>query len=643
MRFSRSRLPGIGSNRSPGWVLAASLLFTVLLAGSANLAIELWQADGDVSAVLDDLTEHLTLFWLGSFVIWLLVILVLAVVGRLWVTGGLVVAGTMVVAFANHEKLELRLEPLYPSDLVMAGQIDFLSQMVGLPVTLLLAGALVLVVAGAAVCGHFAEKLFPRVRRGAHPRIALGLAVSRVCAVVLAVTGLVYVTDFNTPGNQFRAAYEDQGAHWRFWNQSTNYQANGFVGGMLYNTDVPGMARPDGYSAETMHALADKYAAVAERINENRTPAALEDVNVVMVLSETFTDPTRLEPVEFAEDPIPFTRSLSGRTTSGNMLASKFGGGTANMEFGALTGMSLALFQPQMNTPYQMLVPDFARFPSLAGYFDGLGHRTTAIHPFLPSLYRRGEVYPVLGFEHAEFAEQMAHQDRLENSPYISDAAAFRETTEHIERSDEPLFVNLVTMQNHFPMAGSYSDPIPVTGLDDPVVRANAEHYARGLSHSDDALRRFVESMDRSEEKTVMLFYGDHLPAFWPPEVRRANGRRTILETPFLVYANFGDQPARRLPTTSPIHFGNRVFEAADAPVPPYYALLAELEKEVPAMEHLMMIGADNREIAVGDLSSRARELVHDYRLVLYDLSVGQRYVQADMFYPDLPQLAASG
>ena len=628
---------------SPGWVLAASFLFTVLLAVAVNLTLELWQVDGSPSVLWErSLAEHMTLFWLGTCVIWVLVILVLAVVGRLWITTGLVIIATLAIALANHAKLELRLEPIYPNDLSMASQVDFLSQMVGPMVTLGALAGVALVSAAAVVAGHFADKVFPRVRRRAHPHLANWLLLSRGCAVTLSVVALFYVTDFNTPGNQFRAAYENQGAKWKFWHQSANYVRNGFVGGMLYNTDVPGMVTPPDYSEATMRAIAEKYAAAAAGINQERDPDALGGVNVVMALSETFTDPTRLADVEFAEDPIPYTRSLMRRTTSGNMLAMRFGGGTANMEFAALTGMSMALFQPQMNTPYQMLVPDYERFPSLVGYLSQLGHRTAAIHPFLPSLYRRSEVYPILGFETADFADDMTHQETLEDSDFISDDAAFEEVSDHIRDSAEPVLVNLVTMQNHFPMAGSYSEPITMTGLDDLDLKANAEHYARGLRYSDEALRRFVESMDSSEEKTILLFYGDHLPAFWPPEVRSANGARRMRETPFLVYANFGDQQARRLPTTSPNFFANQILEAADATLPPYYALLEELESEIPAMEHLMMIGSDNVRITEDELSPRARELLHDYRLVQYDLSVGKRYSQDTMFYPDSTPLSAS-
>lgn len=624
------RVPKLEALRSPRWVLAASLLFTMVLATLANLTIELWQL-GDSDAP-SSLGNHQTLFWLGTLVIWMFVLLVLAVVGRLWVTASLVAIAAVVIGFANHEKLVLRLEPLYPSDLAMAGEVDFLGQMVGVQVIFYLAAGVVLAIGAALVCGRLAEKVFPRIRRRTHPRLATGLVVARVCAVAVIIPMLVYITNFNAPGNRFRTAYEENGANWKPWNQSRNYRENGFVGGMLFNTYVPGMTVPPDYSAATMHSLVEKYADSAATINQRRE--GRDEVNVVMVLAEAFTDPMRLESVEVAEDPIPYTRSLMRRTTSGNMLANQFGGGTANVEFSALTGMSMALLQPQMTTPYQMLVPEYESFPSLVGYLDSLGYRTAAIHPFKPSFYRRSEVYPILGFDTVKFEDQMVHQQRLEDNDYISDAAAFKEVSDEIDKEADPVFVNLVTMQNHYPMAGKYANPIEVTGVDDPEARANAEAYARGLRYSDDALQRFIASLERSTEKTVLVLYGDHLPSFWPPAVRVANGARRVHETPFFVYANFGKQEARRLPTTSPMYFANFLLAKADVPLPPYYALLGELQREIPALEHRMVIGPNNQKIPPGEMPARARELLHDYRLVQYDLSVGHRYSQDAMFYP---------
>ena len=58
----------------------------------------------------------------------------------------------------------------------------------------------------------------------------------------------------------------------------------------------------------------------------------LTDSTVIMILSETFSDPTRVPGIELTEDPMPDIRSIKETTTSGLMLSPGYGGGTANIE-----------------------------------------------------------------------------------------------------------------------------------------------------------------------------------------------------------------------------------------------------------------------------------------------------------------------
>ncbi len=629
--------------RTPGGVLGLSLLFTVLFALGVNLALNAWQPDSPPGLSSRPPSADLVLFLLGTFVVWLFVILVVAVLGRLWVSAGVIAVATALVGFANSRKQAQTLEPLFPSDLTYLRHLDFMVQMVGAKVALLLATVVILVPVAAALAGRQVSRLFPRPDRRTHPRIAAGLLVARLAGLVLSVATIGYVMQFHSPGNLVKEAYDEHGAHWRHWNQGKNYVENGFVAGMLYNLAVPAMTKPPGYSEAAMQEIVERYSTVAERVNATRDPDALDDVNVVFVLSESFSDPTLSHSVRLAEDPIPFTRSLMQRTTSGKMLTRSYGGGTANVEFEALTGMSLKQFEPQLHTPYQMLVPNYPHFPSAASYLRGQGLGTRAIHSFTSALYRRAEVYPTFGFEDAVFEDEMAHTETLENSSYISDTATFDETMGALEDADEPLFVNVVTMQNHYPSAGKYANPIPAGPRDeategdilsDPGAMAELEQYARGLRYSDEALQRFIAVLEASDEKTVVVFYGDHLPALRPSF---SSGVRPKHETPFFVYANYGHRRAEHLPTTSPIHFMNHVLETAGAPVPPYYALLGRLEQDVPAMSDALMIGPDNRPVAEGDLTPAVRRLLHDYRLVQYDLSVGERYSEAALFDPGSP------
>jgi len=169
-----------------------------------------------------------------------------------------------------------------------------------------------------------------------------------------------------------------------------------------------------------------------------------------------------------------------------------------------------------------------------------------------------------------------------------------------------------------------------VTGPDGKPMGETGQ-YVRGLSHSDTALADFIGNLERSDERTVVVFYGDHLPATYPDSVFRANTRRTVHQTPFLVWANFAghDEPQ---PTTSPTHFVDLLLQRAGAPVPPYYALLQRLREQLPAIDSGMAVDRRDRLVAPSDLSGKALRLLHDYRLVQYDLCAGRRYSEDAMF-----------
>ncbi len=339
----------------------------------------------------------------------------------------------------------------------------------------------------------------------------------------------------------------------------------------------------------------------------------------------------KLKGIHLATDPIPRTARVLKTTTSGQMLAQLYGGGTANMEFESLTGQSLAQFQPQMSTPYQMLVTNYSSFPSAVGNLKTLGHEPIAIHPYMTSMYKREHVYPIFGFDRFIHDTTMQVADKLESNDFISDASAFHEVEYQIEKSSKPLLVNLVTMQNHIPMAGDYAHPINITGLSKENAK-EGEAYSRGISYTDAALSAFLDNLRASDEKTVVVFYGDHLPGIWPNSVESRNGERTMHQTPYFIWNNFLPVEPSPQPTTSPIYFLPMAYEMVGAPLTPYYALLHEMGREIPAMEQGHYVNADNREVPVSKLSSHARQLLHDYRLVQYDFSVGGRYAVARMF-----------
>ena len=59
------------------------------------------------------------------------------------------------------------------------------------------------------------------------------------------------------------------------------------------------MVEPDGYSQDTMEAIASRYTKRAAKRNASDSGCTRPgDTNIVLVLSEAFSDPTRLKGVQ---------------------------------------------------------------------------------------------------------------------------------------------------------------------------------------------------------------------------------------------------------------------------------------------------------------------------------------------------------
>ncbi len=566
-----------------------------------------------------------------SLVIWLILVVLIGLTNRVILSLGIVVAFTVVIAIANRVKLGLRSEPIYPSDVDFLGQPKFLTTMVA-PQMLVVAGVGVaaMVLAAWFLGRKYEHRLVPVWPTHLSPRRQLGAVVFRAAVITLALMLLGDATKFNDPGNPWRGLYEVGDRKWRYWNQRANYAANGFVGGFLYNMPTVAMETPQGYDEATMDALATRYERAAAKVNRNRD-GSLEDVNVVLVLSESFSDPTTLNGFELAQDPIPKTRELMEAGSAGTMMAQLLGGGTANMEFEMLTGQSIGLFAPQLSSPYQMLVPEYDQYPSAVGWFEAQGHTPVAVHPYITTFYKRDQVYEVFGFDQFVHDTSMTEQDRIDDNEFISDQSAFDEVRRQINESSSPLLVNLVTMQNHIPVDGNYTDPIGVTGVDEAEAD-RIGNYARGLAHTDDALADFLAKLKQSDEKTVVVFYGDHMPGIYGSEVLDQNPDLGMYTTPFFLWSSEGT-PRKKLPQSSPTQFLPMLYEMADAPVPPYFVMLDRLRAKIPALEQGRLLDPSGRQITVDDLDRQGTKVLADARLVQYDFSIGERW-SVDRMWP---------
>lgn len=627
---SPSAPPRIPSVRRRLVTLAISLAVTLGWAIAANIGLNLstWLASPGrplfrvttPAAPIQNVT-----------VVWLVILVVLCLLGRLWLTLGVTGLMTVILMAVNMSKLELRQAPLFPSDVSFLSQPGFLEEMVGPKVLVMAVAGIVVVLVVSFFLGRLAHRFVPNVRTGLSPRRMWAYRGVRLVVALGCVMLLISAGDFNAPHNKWRSWYDSTGLIWKPFDQRVNYIRNGFVGGLLFNMHVKAMHTPPGYSKATMAQVAARYRQRAIELNKGRT-GSLADTNIVLVLSESFSQPTWLKSVKWSADPIPGVTKLMTQTLSGRMLSPGYGGGTANIEFEVLTSQSMGLFTPQLQTAYEQLVPEHKPYPSMVDWFVKRGHKAIAVHPFSFRMYRRPEVFKDFGFSRLVDRDNISYHGRVDGGTFISDQAAFRQVRKEIADQREPVLLHLITMQNHMPYGHQYDDPIPPeSGLPADNARL-AGQYARGLSLTDTALTQFLDQLKTSPEPTAVIFYGDHLPGqVYPPTLAKQNGQRLTHETPYLIWSNRKPLAPTPQPTTSPTQFLPMLFGALNVPVPPLYALLDVVRAQLPAIDANLMIDADNDVVRRKDLTAAQKQVLQDYRLVQYDLSIGKRYSESVM------------
>lgn len=559
---------------------------------------------------------HTEKFFLGCFVLGVVLIFLCSLAGSLGI-GSLVYAITLaILGFADYQKMHYRAEPIYPDDLKMITEFGLLREMVGtIPFVLIVLVALVaLFFLGRAIYkSFFLSKKKQTVR-------VLGLVMSLGLAT--------YISNFNDPNNLLRKEY-NKTALWIPYSQKMNYYNTGFIGGFLYNLKVEAMDEPEGYSKEKVAEITQKYNQLAK---EQAKTAKEEQPNIVFVMSESFSDPANLEGITIKGDPLKDYYELANQTYSGKMLSQNYGGGTANIEFEALTSFSMELFNPQMTTPYTMMIPKMTEIPSIVSMLNDQDYQTTAIHPYNTSMYKRKDVYSILGFDQFIDETQMTYTDTLQNNPYISDASAYKEVMTLLEEDEQPQFVHLVTMQTHMPYSDKYSD-IQYTSQSQGN-QSTIDNYLQDVAYSSEALKTFVNELKDINRRTLVVFWGDHLPGIYNDAIKEANQESTLHETQFLMYdsKNQLSKAKNHDAVTSPFYFGPSLFEQSSLPQSGFYSLLNQVQTTLPAFEKgYYYIG--NQWRSTLEMNAEQEELYKEYQLIQYDIVAGKQYSLKDNFF----------
>lgn len=592
---------------------------TVLVILISNLYLQWCQNNLSVDLALKfAFSWHTEKFLLACFVLLTVFLFMVAFAGSYLFGLLFYLVSIGILGFANYLKMSYRQEPIYPDDLKMITEFNLLKDMTGTPIFI---GLILLAILA------FGGVVWAIVRSFKKDRT---FQIYRILTLIMTVAMMGYFSNFNNPNNLLRKAY-NQTALWIPYSQKMNYYNTGFIGGFLYNLKVEPMERPEGYSKEKINEITEKYQAIADEKNQT---ASDEQPNIIYVMSESFSDPSHLNGVTVTGDPLADYREVANQTYSGRMLSQNYGGGTANIEFEALTGLSMALFNGQMTTPYTMLVPNLDQLPSLVSTLNAQNYRTTAIHPYNTSMYKREDVYQTLGFDSFISEGNMTYTDTIDNNPYISDESAYKEILDLLKDEQTPQFVHLVTMQTHMPYAGKYSQLDFSATTEDDTGTDTLNNYLQDIAYSSQALKAFTEALKDTPRRTLVVFWGDHLPGIYSDEIKNKNEKQALHQTEFLMFDTAGELEKGETndAVTSPFYFAANLLEQTNQKTTGFYQLLLEMESAIPAFERELYFqnGQWGKE---AQLNQAQEEVYEAYRLIQYDLVSGEQYSLDAGFY----------
>ncbi len=526
--------------RLPLWATLAAM---VALSGCITL-LALWCQPNALRTVVDIFRAQPLLIVLNALPIGLLVVTFTCLFRNVFFGAALVNFGVCVLSIANRIKLEVRDEPVFPRDFALLKEVGSAMESYDIQYPMSTIAVVLLATLALVVLGLFIGCMpFPLARlRGWLGRL-LGAAGSMGILVALLLT--VYAS--NDLYNSFRVSnayyipsvFNELGFPYCFCHQFTTYPID----------------RPDGF---------DKATAASWETGDQ--PGQGEDVHLIMVMNEAFSDLTDDPAFTYTEetDPLPNLHALQSdpHAVSGHVVVPGFAGGTANTEFDVLTGMQTNALSASTTSSFRVVNRDL---DSVLRVFASDGYHTSFFHPGDDWFYNRENVYDWLGAEETFFADEMenlTYKGRWVTDDYM--AGFIEEKFEEAVAQGELLCNYTTTIQNHMSYtADKYGEgyvypPVETDAqLTDDVrtmlevyilcnytttiqnhmsytadkygegyvyppvetdaqltddVRTMLEVYTEGARDADAMLGRLVDYFSQTDEPVVLAFWGDHLP-----------------------------------------------------------------------------------------------------------------------------------
>lgn len=422
--------------------------------------------------------------------------------------------------------------------------------------------------------------------------------------------------------------------------QAIRNERLGVLAGLYAAARQSALAEPNEYTEDNMNRIVLRISSSAPRV---ATPEVKP--NVILLMSESFFDPTRLPNAEYSIDPVPNLHALAKSFPSGQFLSNTYAGGTGYVEMEVFTSVPSALLAPTDQLTTISAEGAYDRLPSIVKVFASQGYRTAYVHSHTNALYDRTTHIPALGFDEVIFREDFITELTYAGG-YASDDCWADEIIARFEakKENEPIFLYGLSMENHQPYSShKFSTPSPVeitTDLLEGEPLGMFDSLVHGIYDADASLGKLVEYFSSVDEPTILVFYGDHLPRpifgdsdtlydrlgystgantlnWSPQELKR------MLSTDYLVWNNY-DADLDVPEMVSCNNLGTKLLDWTGLPKSLYFYWVDTALEDLLIYRDRLFVAADGNP--THGIPKEYQSVMDRYQVLVYDIIYGEGY-----------------
>ncbi|MDI6666880.1 LTA synthase family protein [Leuconostoc falkenbergense] len=430
----------------------------------------------------------------------------------------------------------------------------------------------------------------------------------------------------------------------KVWDSLFDAASNGGIVALLNSRTTDAMVEPKNYSQQAMKNLVTKYTKQASLINQTRKNTNFKNQTVIYTLSESLTKPSYVPGLTISDDPLPNIDNVMDNTSSGHMVSSGYGGGTAGIEYSTLTGFNITSYRPTVTMPYSQLTSSINEKSTITGQFDN----KIVVHPYVGSFYNRRAVYKNMGIDYfytTDSTVPVKYQKTIDGDSHISDESAYKNVLSKISKKNNSQFIQLLTMQNHTPWTFEGRDYNMIEPTNSNADENTIESYLQGLHYTDEATQTFLDKLNDLSRPITLVWYGDHWPGIFN-FVNTTTDALSAHSTPYFIWQNNAAKKANGTVDVSanyadPSDFTAMMMKMNGMKVDAYWALKTEMLEKVPTINNytrddkgkLTFLDQRGNKIDEKSLTKEQREIVNDFKLVQYDITTGKSYLLKTNFF----------